>query len=117
MKNIAAYCLLLALGLSACATFQNPVNQSQLTTVEAAYGTALSIAVAYRDACAQRIIPSSCRPIVVQMQNFAAKAQGAIVAARTFVSNNPTLSAVTVLTAAQQAVGDFQAVQAQYGVK
>lgn len=111
--------LFAALSLSACATvgasIPNPLGAGQLTTIESAYGVALSAAVAYKQLCVNRTIPPSCRTIVVQMQNAAYKAQGAIVAARG-VAKNPTLNAISAIAAAQQALADFQAVQNANGV-
>lgn len=104
-------------GSSIIAPIQNPVGQSELDKIRAAYGSALAIAVGYRDACAQRLIPPSCRTAVRKMQPYGEKAQRAFVAARNFVANNPTISAVSVLQAAWDAVKDLQIVQSELGVK
>ena len=110
---------LLALGLMGCTTvasINNPISTPTLAAVESSYGAALSVAVGYRDACAQRLIPSSCRPIVAQLQTYGRQAQGAVVAARNFVRNNPTIDPVSAVLAAQAAVSDFKEAQTRLGV-
>lgn len=104
-------------GSSIVAPIRNPIGQSELDKIRAAYGSALAIAVGYRDACAQRLIPASCRTAVRKMQPYGEKAQRAFVVARNFVANNPTISAVSVLQAAWDAVKDLQLVQNELGVK
>ena len=106
-----------ALALTACASIHNPITTPTLASVESSYGVALSLAVGYRDACAERKIPPSCRPIVVALQTYGAKAQSAVIAARNFVKNNPTISATSALLAAKAAIDDFSAAEATYGVK
>ncbi len=122
MKKLLLACLV-ALPLAACASMPNPftsianpLGTTQLGTIESAYGVALSAAVAYHDVCVKRIIPPSCRPIVLQLQQKARLVQGAIVAARG-VAKNPTLDAVSAIATAQQALNDFQNFQAANGVK
>lgn len=123
MKRILAITVL-ALSLAGCAnlpnpfaSITNPFSTPTLATVEAAYGTALSIAVGYHDACSQRLIPPSCRPIVQTLQTYGLKAQAAIVSARNFVKNYPTINAASAISAAQAAVSDFQNAEASNGVK
>ena len=115
MKKILAV-VALSLFITACASIPNPVSKPTLASVESSYGAALSIAVGYRDACAKRQIPPSCRPIVFQLQAYGRKAQAAIVSARNFVKNNPTLDVTSALLAAKTAVDDFKAVQTRNGV-
>lgn len=116
-----AFVVVLALLLGGCSTdllrFHNPVGATQLGSVESAYGLALSAAVAYRNACARRVIAATCRPIVVQLQRAGRLAQTNIVAARTFIRQNPTLDASSVITAAQGAVTAFRDIETQYGVQ
>ncbi len=106
----------MCLWLGACASISNPITGNALTNVESAYGVALSAAVAYKQLCVQRTIPSSCRTVVVQMQQAGIKVQGAIIAARNFVKNNPTLDPASAIAAAQVALSDFQTVQTANGV-
>lgn len=113
----------MALCLGGCAnfnpfaSFQNVSTQS-LASAEESYGGALAIAVAYRNACDQRLIPSSCRTIVKSIQIAENYAYGQLKVARDFVKNNPTVDATVIITTAQQAVAAFQAaVPATNGAK
>ena len=114
----------LAFSLAACATISNPVGTTQLAQIESAYGVALSVAVAYRNLplCRTGTTPSvqnicAKRSVIVRLQAADRNAQGALVAARRFVRNNPTISAASAIGAAQAAVADFQATEAQYGLR
>ena len=109
--------LVLALTLTACAAIKNPFDKPKLVTVEASYGAVLSLAVGYRDACAKRLIPPDCRPIVKQMQAYGLRAQNAIVYARTFSKNNPTLDATDAILVARDAVTVLKDYQSKVGVK
>lgn len=118
MKKVFIVCAL-GLSLAGCSSLQwlnpfaaytNPVSNDTLVKVEASYGAAVSVAVAYHDACAKREIPPSCRPIVKQIQNADAYAHAQIVVARNFVQNNPTVDASALITTAQAAVAAFTTV-------
>ena len=117
MRKLLVICFALALAGCASLSIKNPFTTTTLGDVEAAYGTALSIAVGYRDACAQRLIPPSCRTIVPQVQRYGVQAQNAIVYARSFVRNNPTLDPTTAVKIASDAVSAFSSFEAQAGVK
>jgi len=113
MRKLAI--LIFAVSLSACATVQNPATIQQLYDVEAAYGVALATAVAYhnRPLCKTGTVESltnicARRSIVVKLQLADKRARAALAVARAFIINNPTLSAVSALTAAQSAVVAFQ---------
>lgn len=113
-----------SIALAGCQTFNpfqsiaNPVSNKTLAEVEAGYGVALSAAVSYRQLCAQKVIArANCAPVVAKLQKGSIKVQGAVVAARNFVKQHPTLDATQVIGAAQQALSDFQVVQAANGVK
>jgi ABC-type sugar transport system substrate-binding protein len=121
MKKIIV--LSLGLILSACATYQNPINTSELATVESAYGVALAVAVGYSrlPLCktgTTTSLTNTCarRSIVVKLQAADRTAEIALTQARNFVKNNPTLNAISVITAAKAAVGAFQSVEATNGV-
>ncbi len=114
---------LLALALGACATIQNPINTTQLAQVESGYGIALSAAVAYLNLPLCRTGTSASlsnicaqRSVIVKLQAAAAKTQGAIVAARNFIKNNPTINVASAVGIAQAALNDFQTVESMYGV-
>lgn len=115
--------LLFALVLTGCvgfnpfASFTNPVSSQTLAKAEEGYGVALSAAVAYRNSCAQRLIPPSCRPIVKQIQLAENYAHGQLLVARNFVNANPTVDATVIIATAQQAVQAFQSVASANGVR
>jgi len=115
MKKTLA--IFLALGLSACATMNNPLTLNTVASIESAYGVALSAAVAYHDLCAKRQIPASCRNVVVQLQAADRKTQGALAAVRALAAAGPTVDATSAIAAAQAALAQFQAVETAYGVK
>lgn len=100
--------LVLSFALTACASIPNPFTAPTLAAVESSYGAALALAVNYRDACAQRLIPASCRTVVPVMQSYGARAQSAVLVARNFVKNNPTLDATSILSTAQDAIEMFK---------
>lgn len=112
--------LALVLCLSACGSLgsiQNPITQNRLATIESTYGVLLSVAVGYRNACAEKRLPRSCRPIVAQLQSAGRVAHNRVLELRAFVRDNPTLDATVLITSAQSAVAAFQDVQTVYGVK
>lgn len=114
--------LVITLSLTNCAalkTLQNPLTQNQLQTVEEGYGIALSAAKGYRQACIDHVasVYPTCRTVVPQLQDAIRKVEGARAAAQNFVKNNPNVSPASFVTAIVQAVSDFQAVEAKYGVK
>lgn len=116
MKRIFA--IVLALSLTACASINNPVSRTTLVTSESAYGVALSAAVAYRKLCADKVIARvTCAPVVLKLQNADRKVQVALSNLRTFVKNNPTVDAVSLVNAVSAAVADFQAIASANGVK
>lgn len=137
MSRIAA--LLLALFLAGCAAdaksiltggtsltapVQNPINTNELYYAESAYAIAVRTALSYRQLRMCRSsetasITNVCarRSVIVQLQAADLKARGALNAAKNFVKNNPTLDAFSAISAAKQAVADFQAALDSNGVK
>ncbi len=109
----------LAISLGGCALFQNfanPLTRSRLDTINASWGAALAIAANYHDACAQRLIPPSCRPIVVRLQAAAIPAQAAVKRANA-ASITATTNAAQLIELASDAINDFKVLQMTYGVK
>lgn len=110
-------------GTSITAPINNPVGKKELAVVESAYGVALVAAINYRRFCyggSAANLPSICknrRSIVLMLQQKDRIAHAAIVTARKFVRENPTISAVSVIGAAREAVTDFQAASEAQGVK
>ena len=109
---VLAFCLV----LPSCVTYQNPLTQSRMDALTASWGTALVVAANYRDACDQRLIPPSCRPIVIRIQQAAIPAQAAYKRAVEF-SKNPAISQQDLVQAASDAVNDFKVLQMTLGVK
>lgn len=109
----------LGLSLAACGTIANPVTQNQLYNAEAAYGVALSALKGYRTSCIQHValVYPKCRTVIPILQDKVRTVQGTLVAARTFIRNNPNVSPISLVSAVQQALTDFQNAEAQYGVK
>lgn len=121
MKSLSRFlvAVVLSVSLSACAvlnTMKNPISRTQLVEIESAYGLVLSAVVAYRNSCARKAIPPSCRPIVVRLQQADRVAQASITALRNFVRNNPELNAPALVQAAWQAVEDFKTIAAASGL-
>lgn len=124
-KNIVIGLSVIA--LVACTPKPNPVTTVQLQEVEAGYGLVLSAAANYRELYDKNpctvakplSVTNYCasRSVIVVLQNADQKVQGALVVARNFIKTNPTLDATSYVTAALNAVNDFRAVEAQYGVK
>lgn len=93
----------------------NPLNTASLYDIEAGYLTAEQIAIAYLHLplCRTGTQPSltnQCgkRSVDLVIQDKGRKAQLAILALRSFVRNNPTISPINALTIAQNAIADFQ---------
>lgn len=117
MKRLALL-LVAALALAGCASFQNPVSRTTLVTTESAYGVVLTAAVGYRKLCADKVIArATCAPVVTRLQDADRKVQVALKNLRGFVRDNPTVDAVSLITAVKDAVEDFQTIANQAGVK
>lgn len=106
----------LALGLSACATFQNPLSPSRMDALNASWGTALSLANGYYQSCERRIIPQSCRTVVARMQVAVRPIHAKVLRARAF-AKNPTISTIDLINVASDAVNDFKLLQSEMGVR
>lgn len=101
-------------------TITNPVGATDIYRVKNAYAAALQLVVGYREYCWSRpyavlmadpISKPICerrRAVVRAAQSARRNARGAINAAEQFVANNPTLNAASAVSAAWQAVTDFQ---------
>lgn len=112
--------LALALPLGACAMlpqYNNPLKPNTFAAVQNSYGAALAVFVNYREACAQRLIPQTCRTAVQTLQPYIRKAEGARQAALNFIARYPKLDATKVIFAMQDAVNDFKVVQMEAGIR
>jgi len=110
MKKFAvAFVALLA--LSGCANFStsvtNPVSSTNLYQAELVYDAALKTFIELRGLCASRVLPPVCRTYVIGGQKIIVKASAADVAARNFVTHNPTLDATNVVGVFTDLVSDF----------
>ena len=108
--------LFLALALSACGTFQNPITRGNIDALNAAWGATLTVLNGYRDACERRIIPSDCRTKVEELKRIGKPVQMAVLRARDF-AKNPQISATNLVIVAMDALNDFKVVMSQYGVR
>jgi hypothetical protein len=107
----ALIAFLLALTVSGCGTFgtyTNPVTTDRLTSIKQGYGIALSGAVAYRDACAQRLIPPSCRIVVPQLVAANRKVVIALANLSRLQALGPTVDITSALSVLSSAVVDLQ---------
>lgn len=133
MKRIIVAAIL-SLALSGCAgiekagqlvttvtaTIVNPVGPIDIYRVKNAYAGALELAVSYRAYCwskpyaalmadpVSRPICERRRAVIRAAQQYRVQARAAIVSAENFIRNNPTLNAASAVSAAWQAVTDFQ---------
>lgn len=113
MRKLA---LILGLFVAGCTTIQNPVTQPRLDAINASWGATLALAANYRDACATRIIPPACRPIVVTLQKAAIPVQASVQAANSAAIGGQVNAAQLVETASN-AINDYKVLQMTYGVK
>ena len=112
MRKLLA--ITLALSLSACATYKNPITLTTQYDIEAGYLTAENIALVYfalplckTGTVATITAPCKKRSLVVKIQTTGRQAQAAILALRNFTANNPTLNNASALLAAQTALSSF----------
>lgn len=86
-------------------------------TVEAAYGSAVAVAVGYRDLCQRKIIDKSCWKVIQILQPYEMKAYNAYSIAKNFVSNNPNSDASALIQNLKSSINLFKSVQLANGVK
>lgn len=103
------------------ATIVSPVDSGNIFQIKAAYNVALNAANQWRDTCwskpyaelmksaITRTLCSNRRQVLRAIQQNEPKAFAAITAASTFVTNNPTLNASTLISAAWTAFQTYQA--------
>lgn len=120
MKKYLAV-LFITFSLAGCAgslpSINNPVTVPTMDAVEDAYGAAIAIGVTYRRSCIARLIHKSCWLTIERLKPYENKAYKALIIARDFVKENPTLDATTVLNTAQQAIKAFADEQFLEGIK
>ena len=106
MKKLIPLALLLL--LAGCASIPNPVTSDRLTAIKSGYGIALSAAVAYRDSCAQRLIPPSCRLIVPKIVLANRKVEIALSRLESVRRLGPTVDAGEAIGQLSDAVNDLK---------
>jgi len=106
---------------AATLTIENPVDDVDMYRVKNAYAAALELAAGYRAYCysvswarvkSDPVVRPACerrRAVVRAFQSAQVKARKAIALAEKFVAENPTINAVSVISAAWQAVKEFRA--------
>lgn len=104
----------------ATASIENPISGVDIYRVKNTYAATLEIAAEYRWYCysapyktlmADPVARPLCqkrRAIIRKIDSADDKASAAIAAAESFVANNPTISAVSVISAAWDAVTAFK---------
>lgn len=106
--------------LAGCASFVNPISQTQVYQLENAYGVAQSAAVAYTNLprCTVGVPLNICSQhvVIVQLAQADQSARVALTAAENFVRSNPTLSPASVISAAQTAIGVLVQIEANYNI-
>lgn len=114
--------LILALSLSGCAslnaifaTYKNPVSITTLYDLEAGYYTAEQVALVYMalPLCRTGTVstlaaPCGRRSIKLNIQDKGRTAQAAVIAARTFVKDNPTINPIATIQSAALILANFQ---------
>lgn len=102
-------------GTSLTAEIQNPAGKRELSVIYNTYLIAGKAYVRYRDLGICRagqeatfFKPCARRDVLLSLQAADRKAYAAMRAAGQFIKNNPTLSAISVISAARVAVSDFQ---------
>jgi hypothetical protein len=111
-------------GTSITASVTTPVGKRELALVENTYAIAITTAIRYRDLgiCKPGTVETLARPcarrdVLIVLQGYDRKAHAAIVTARNFIRDNPTISAVSAVNAARAAVSDFQTALSNSGAK
>lgn len=101
-------------------TIANPIGDVDIYRIDNTYAASLELFAEYRRYCwsapyktlmADPVASHACasrRPTVRALWSAKAKAKAAIITAKKFVANNPTLNAASAISAAWSAVTDFQ---------
>ena len=101
-------------------TITNPITTNDIYALKNGYAAAAQLAVDYRTKCysapyatlmADPVLKTVCqnrRSVVRAIQKYKAVAYSAVVTADTFVKNNPTVNAASVISQAWNAVNAFR---------
>lgn len=121
-KILTAFAVTASLSLAACdwqstqAVFtgvKNPVTASNLYEANLAYDGALKAFNKMKDLCARRVIPNTCRTYVIKGQQVIPQAENARKTAQSFIRNNPTLDASSLVSAFTTLIGALEKNAAQ----
>lgn len=106
-------------GPSFVAPIVNPLvgHQAQFNIVNNSYGGALAVFVNFRDACADRVLPPTCRTAVQRTQPYIVRAERARQGAINFMAKYPTLNAVQAVEAFRDTVNDFKVIQMEQRIQ
>ena len=117
MKKIF-FALVAALSVAACdpITFQNPfpsvqnpISASNLYEANLAYDGVLKAFNKMKSLCARRVIPSTCRTYVIKGQQVIPQAEQTRKIATSFIRQNPTLDASSLVRAFTTLIAALQA--------
>lgn len=113
--------LLAGLMVSGCnASIKNPVTAADMYKAELAYDAAVLVPAAHYATlprCNVHPAPCSRLAVVLKLRKYDAIASAAMRRARSFIRNNPTLDASSVINAAITAISAARAIASANGVK
>lgn len=107
--------VVLALGVAGCVNGQlvtsipNPVTNSNLYEGELVFEASLKTFNKLKELCANRVLPPACRTYVIKAQAVIPKIAKADLAARDFITNNPTINPATIISVFTGLVSGFKA--------
>lgn len=100
----------------ATASVQNPVTPTMLYQAEQGMVAVVEGLLIYKDSCARKVIPQSCREVIAQIQVYTRQAKPLLVSLRKFVRENDQVNAVAVYNAVQDLLAKIKAARAASGV-
>lgn len=96
MRKIAVLFVVLWLGACAnLASVTNPVTPQMLNTAENTMIVIFAGLNAYKESCAQKIIPDSCRGVIAEMQSYTIRVPALLGTARRLVRSGDQINAIT----------------------
>lgn len=108
MRILMIPLMLLSLGLCGCGSIPNPITTDRVVVIKESYGVALSAAVAYRDSCAQRILPPSCRTVVPRLVAANRRVEIALSRLSSLEALGPAVDLTEAINALSDAVNDLK---------
>ena len=105
--------MMLGMSLGGCATVDkfisgipNPLTSPTLASIESVYGSAATLAVQYKSACAKGVIAGSCKATVARLQKADNYAYAEILVVRK-AAKDSTVNLGTALLVSNDAVNAF----------